>query len=116
MTEQELSIQAGKHYNFLAHYKCTNNAKYKLFKEFGITGFDDECARVRNELSTMYYELYEKRHIAKFCRDHLSEHFTGCIRFSMWLSNNAFGVSETMSAATYKQALTLLEIYNRTMK
>ncbi len=116
MKDSELSVQAGKNQNYLAHYKCTSNPKYQLFKKFGILGFTDECARVKEELSVMYYELYEKKHISKFGRDNLLDEFRTAIHFNMWLNKNAFSIIETMSATTYNKAIRVLKKYKEKNK
>ena len=89
-SDRQLSIEAGRHYNWLATIKATNKELYDYVKEHGIREFEDESMEIRQFLSTIYYdskmnELYEK---------YASDLFKNEASFRSSFLNAAFAIGE----------------------
>ena len=59
LPDQQLSLAAGRHRNYLAEIKKRDLEKYKLMKKMGVRGFEDSFDDFKNQLGDIYYEIQD---------------------------------------------------------
>jgi hypothetical protein len=113
MNDQEKSIKAGKHKNFLAETKSAYPDKYRLIEKYGIEEYEEKCIELRNGLSNIIFDLADKRKIKDFFIKDVSDIFKSYNSFYGWLYSASFSVSISMSYFTFSRSTEILKRYNK---
>ena len=114
MTDQGLSLQAGKSYNYLAEVKNRNKEAYTFIKEIGITKYLDNAYRYTSQLANIYYEIKDSKNMTftEFYNKHLVDQHASKYAFCVYLKNKAFSNIESMTQLkTYKKMENIINKY-----
>ncbi len=117
--DSRLSIEAGKHTNYLAQMKNSNNGKYHFVKKIGVETYIDNSKEMKAKVGQIYWEIKENKKLTFTSLYNYIEEpiYTSVRSFIMSISNLAFRTTEsTLPLDTYKRMEILIFEYEKWRK